>query len=285
MARPIPCTATLLAVLLACAPAALAQRSPGTVPEQLAAALLPPYWAGMNEGIELLVDRAPDGFPSAALPEGAEVMGAAVSGGSSIVAAAVRQEPAEAMLAFAAGLEAAGWRPQVYGPGIGFRTREPEPDRFPDAFCREGAAVRFHATPRSGGGSILRAELHRLPAAVSCDGFAGSASEPDPPSLLLPESVVLHERMWSNRPDGWIVRAALVTDLAPAALLAHFAAQMERAGWVAGARTRGRGVATQRFAYAADRRWQAILVAAAIPGTSERDVSLRVIEHEHPPAR
>lgn len=264
-----------------------AQQRDETVPRELVMTLL-----GLSEsssGPQLLVGRLPAGFPAALAPAGARVVGSLAHRREQSAVFALPQPCPEAAAAYARTVEAAGWtRPPSFGmmmerrgflpAGMG---ASPGP---PALFCQGGRLLTFSTFPREGGGSHLKVEVQPAHAHSSCNPevarrFEGPRIEFPVPALYAPEGAELREMgMGTVSDDYQELQARLGTPMAPAELVAHYAAQLRQAGWTAGGTSAGEGVAVQTFARrdASGQGWHAVLAAVAVPGSDRRDLSLRI---------
>lgn len=267
-----------------------------TLPRELLLALLGN--ANPRDSAALAIGRVPVGLPAELASSGVEVLGGVsypVRGdprgvtrdGRRGTALLVLAEPGDrAVAAVAASLERAGWRrPQPPSPmqERGGFVPAIVPPRLA-TLCRDDAAIALAPSVRQAGGSFVRATL--MPVRQSaCDPTVAARSSPyfeafPFPPLVAPAGVTSH--MASGRGGGDDRREAytrLQVDMTPEALVAHYAAQLERAGWTLGAAVQADGVAL-RSGSARDpqgRTWHGVLTAQRIGDGPERDVTLRVV--------
>ena len=293
--RPAVLLSLLLLGLAGRAPAAGAQRGrpeEGTVPRELVFALLAPYAErpGM-EPPQLLVGRVPEGLPPGVVPRtaGAVVLGALAyptrgpgPRRSTIVVTVPDSAPA-ALAGYERALGAAGWRRFA-----GFEDRGgfvPVPMSRTLILCRDSAAITAWATPRPRGGAHMRVSVAEGERAGPCVQARRRPPFEDPdappfPRLTPPEGVESHGGGSMGSSNGSReIATRLGTTLSPAALVAHYAAQLRAAGWAAGDSLAGADVAARAFEVrdARGRQWRGLLTAVAVPGAAEREVLLRLM--------
>ncbi len=273
--RMLPCITMLLALL---ALPAGARAQDGDVPRELALALLD----HRGVSVQLLEGRAPDGFPAAALPPGARILGAVVYGRESRVVAVVPAEPAAALAAMAERMHAAGWRSAPdRSQGYGVFVQSGAAD--PNTFCGEGDVyISAVAGARREGGSQLHlfsaADTRYSPCRAPEEPRVVSSPEHPRPKLVLPPGARYREA-GSSGGDAYRDHHALIeTAMGPAELVAHFAAQLREQGWT----LRQPPAASEEFAVQAaalrdaeGRTWIGVLTATPGREAGEMEVSFR----------
>lgn len=287
LAAPVGCGRVPDADAMGASARTAATQQPGeTVPRELALALLSGYGPpGDEDAPQLVVGRAPEGFPQDALPPGAAaVLGAVVHARGSTVAVSAPEPPAEALASYGARLGRAGWRQGPEGgPRRGF---VPGPGPRHTAFCRDDTFLSATAVPRSEGGSYIKLHHARNERFSPCnrareEGRVRSPMHEAPiPTLQAPAGAETRGLGSSGGGmDAWEAHTRLETQLDPAGLVAHYAAQLREAGWALSGQMTGEGVVVQT-ARTRDERgqtWHGLLTAFALPGTGEREVVFRVM--------
>jgi hypothetical protein len=284
-------------VLLACAaaagldaqqPARGAADSPATVPSELAIALMTGFMGPSTGEPRIAVGQLPPDFPPDLLPrlDGRVLGGATMPRGSFVRHIVIIASPAaadSALGALRATLERSGWH----------RPEEPEMQGFvptgmdrPMILCRDSLYIGTSVAPRPAGGSRLRLDVSQVrgetfggPCGARRDRRFGPSRDVPVPALRAPIGASSHGQSSSGGADGRTLTTRLHTTLAPAALVAHYAAQLREGGWsmrpvlesgeaavLAGGLTDAAGV-----------RWQGLLSVLALDGLDERDVSFRVV--------
>jgi hypothetical protein len=249
----------------------VARAAGAPVPRELARTLLTrPGPNGVVEQPELVVGRLPGALASVPLPSGARVVGGADYGSGVEGVVEVPSDLRQALAGYAAALEHAGWRPQRW---LAFAPRDAAP--LTEYCAPDGQSVFVWGTPLRNSGGYVK---------LRADGpgrCTGSTSLEDTPLPVLgtPEGAELR---WDGGGGGgsqyeWDSRIRLVTTLAPAALVAHYAALLRQAGWsiLPPAVGEDAATATGELRDAQGHTWHALLAVVALaPG--ERDVLVRV---------
>lgn len=275
---PAPSLATLLSALAFLAAPAAAQDRDEMVPRALLAALVE---IGPEPG-EILLGRLPTGFPAGLAPPGARVVGSVVRHHFSTAVLALPGPPGEVADAYQRRLEGQGWTAPPT-PTTGFLESR---SRQPRVLCgTDSTAVLFQARAREGGGSYLNlVRLDSSPCRRPDPVMSGRAPRP---ALTPPEGARYGGGGGSESSPGYeATQMTLHTEMAPAQLVAHYAAQLQGAGWTPGPASPGEDVAAQSFRHrdAEGRSWHAVLEALAIPESDRRDVVFRVYQVP-PPGR
>ncbi len=275
-------------------PAVAAAQSPAadsvTVPRELLGALLD---VSGSRKPEILVGRLPDGYPAALAESPRTVMGG-VSFGSAAATGVLTTAaaPDAATRAVVERMQRDGWTQATASRGFGgFVASAGVP---PTPLCRDSVALFVSARARPVGGSLVQVmrtsarngmcgrdpELRRLqvvefpippltpPPGVRTVG--GGNSQSSSSGGLSSDDERVEERT---------VSTLLATALSPDSVVAHYAAQLAAAGWTASAATRAEGVAMRVLTFRDDqgRMVQGVLTATALPGASERNVTLHVL--------
>ena len=285
---------------------AQAARDSVTLPRELLLALLGN--ANARDRAVLTVGDVPPDFPPALVTaRGATVLGGithGVSGASSDVrrgtAMLVLDLPPDSAAAIVAGsLERAGWRRPAPPPSMRERggfVPSTMPIRM-TTLCRGESVVTLAPSVRQAGGSYVRATLGTSRLSLCDPEVAARTSAPmyaddfPIPALTPPPGVrtVGGGNSQSSSSSGLsggderveerTVSTLLATALSPDSVVAHYVAQLAAAGWTVGAATRAEGVAMRVLAFRDDqgRTVQGVLTGAAVPGASERSVTLHVL--------
>ena len=281
-ARTLPLAGLLLA--LAALPAA-AQQQGETVPRELVMTLLGS--SGSSSGPQLLVGRLPADFPAALAPAGARVVGSLARRGEQTVVFALPEPCPEAAAAYRRTAEGAGWTtPPSFGmiQPQGFLPPSMGMSGPPSFFCQGERMLHFSSFPREGGGSYLKLDLRSAGEHSPCSREAAQHMQTfqrdfPVPALHAPENVEFRGGGTSGGGNDFREAGARVgTPMAPAELLAHYAAQLRQTGWTPAGSSAGEGVALQTFVRRDEsgQEWHAVLSAVALPGSDKRDLSLRI---------
>jgi hypothetical protein len=275
--------------LLACPALAVgrAAHAQNTVPVELVRALVATPISG-PAGPVIVAGRAPDAFPAGVVPAGARVLGGVVRDSTSMaVVAASPLAPDQALASATETLVQAGWT----APG-----RASEPHGFVDVaartfsfLCRGTEMVAANAVPATGGGAWVRYEYTSGRRMNGCAALGRRTTYREPwegmpmPALTAPAGARQMRTGTSNAPDlnGGVAgstTARLAVDMAPAALLAHYAAQIQAAGWTPSAPVTSAEFGGQSFRFrdASGKAWFGVLSATAIPDSRMRDVEFYI---------
>lgn len=251
-------------------------QQPESIPRELAAALVS---ARPGDDVVFHVDEAPPGLV-AVWPDGSRILGGIedVRDGKTVVVV-VPMPPDEAEAAIVGALEAASWkRAPEWNPGGGFTSTHELPIELCRGERRWGILVGNHPE-----GALV--EIHDAPA-------GGSRCETDPPGYGGPYGGVLPSLRVPER--GRFLRggggssgatvystARFESDLEIEALLDHFGALLEQAGWTG--RTRDLagsvGVSTWSFEYNGE-PWEGFFVVATNARNQARYLSITAWDPE-----
>ncbi len=271
-----------------------------TLLRELAQRLLTPAYRPPNTPVptvQLLPGAPPPGLNVALDFSGARLVGSAVrsggdpSGGSSIDIIADVDQPAAAVAAnFQAQFKAAGWIAPEYGPGPrGFQQSSPTLEK---SFCKtDGGFANVVAIAKDTGHTDLRINIHQSAGRGPC-GNAGIMPPQKPtfppgyelmPLLTPPADVPLQTTGGGGGPGQWTSDAVATTGRSSAELAAHFAGQLEAAGWK---RTGGAtdGLAWSTWTVAGDGGPSSgLLFVLDGPGKDQRVLHVRVISSQTSP--
>ncbi|HYH82802.1 MAG TPA: hypothetical protein VEX86_23615 [Longimicrobium sp.] len=268
------------------APSAHAQAA--AVPLELARALLASPSATVHAP-EIVVGRAPTGFPAELLPTGGRVLGGFRRDTLAVVvAAAMPQAPAAAGEAAQQALRGAGWTFPGAAEVRGFVGPNSTLWRY---LCRGGEMVSLTSSAAPEGGSYLRVEYTTRDRPTRCSSRVPEASRVGPwhdvplPTLNVPPGAVIVSSgtgMLHSIPGlrGAEIHATMRTADGASELLSGFAAELRRGGWVAAPATGAGEAAAQTFQLrAADgKEWFGALTAVAFPGSDVRRVNFQVAQ-------
>jgi hypothetical protein len=276
-----------LAAALLAAPASAQQPARSEmVPRELVEGLL-----GTSSSSGLLVGRLPADLPATMVPPGTRVVGGIErSRGGSLAVLTSAQPCSQAAAEMRARLLRDGWTQPMEQPVT--RGFVPSGVTGPSGtYCRGTTTVlNVHAVPRQGGGSFLRLERDQPegngwnPCAPREGVMAGQHSAELPiPALYAPAGA---EQLGGGSSAGgssdgsseYELRALVRTTLDARALVDHYAAQLRAAGWSAADPVSVTGMAAQSFRHrsADGRDWQGVLLVADVPGSTSRNVSIRL---------
>jgi hypothetical protein len=230
---------------------------------------------------KVVVDQRPRGFPAWLVPAGARVLtGTERTSGASVVLATT-QTPAAAREELSRMLQHKGWRRRDIdkSAGPGFRGREPDIHLWCSGDEEVVLTVRRDQSNRE---HLLVNHYPRLKPSF-CHVLPNPAVEIlyQVPIPLLTEPAEAELVRWGGmgRSDVDSSRWAgvrLKTKLAPAKIMAHYAAQLQRARWVAEPATVHAPVASQVFTFkGAEEKWVATLFTWEVE-SGLREVELRL---------
>ena len=259
-----------IAALAAAACAGPAAAQPETVPMELVEQLFGRIVPGEAE-LEITVGRFPERFPRVALPPAARVLGGMMTAHEARAVATHPEAPEAAAREVQQALLASGWTSSdAQGQ------QSPSTDQRSTAarhVCRGDAALSIVGAPRQPSGSYVHigyspaAGLGCLPATPSPGG-----GDTLLPALHAPDGA---QGMSGGSSSTGTPTTALTREVAfrctqaPAALLAHYGAQLHAAGWTLFPAASGPGVAAQslRTRTQDGKDWVGTLGAAVLPGT------------------
>lgn len=256
-------------------------RGPELVPQELVAALLA-GWVGPGPTLpEIVVGRMPEKMPfEVPRPDDARVLGALARPSNGTLVFSVVQPPIEAMKAYVALLRRAGWDDRGGEIGSGF-----QPPVTPNSgtFCQgEKRSISAGTAEGSKGQTVFLVRYTEGGSYSPCEDRQRENVSPQRgpiPTLYPPPGTSVVHGNISGSLHYSEASGRLRTELRPAQLVAHYATQLRSEGWEPQSESSGADVAAQTWRIK-DRRgkaWVGILVAAAIPGSDDRDILLRVV--------
>lgn len=243
--------------------------------------LLAPRYPGFPgpEETQLLVGELPDELPAEVpLPDNAQIVGSLVRGQKSVEVVFDIDQPADRVLDFYREyLTAAGWRElEFLGPPGGFVSTA-----FPVTFCQDALDLSLSVTayPMEEAPTDVRLHLHTASDDSPCRQPWSPAGWriPMPRLVAPPRARQLGGPITISGAPG--SSAMLETRLDGPALMAHYTAQLERAGWTRhDAGQDGPAVwSTWVLKDEAGQPWQGVFVVLEVPQMpDQRFVYLRV---------
>jgi hypothetical protein len=250
-----------------------AQAEATQLPASLVTALLVGNRAGTAGSGHYYVGVLPPGFPASLSPAApAVVVGGTTSGPQLVVVFA--DTTRRFLASYLKGLEDSGWVQPVMESTGGFQSGGDGRYSF---YCHEGSRVSAMAVPGAPFGAYVQVTYQKIDinSCVNRRTMATRVSELVLPSLLPPTGT---ETSSSRSGGGSNEQSAqthmTATSLPPAAIAAHYAAQLIAAGWTASSPASSEKVAAQQFD-ARDRdgkAWGGALVVVVVG--SDRDVTL-----------
>lgn len=255
-------------------------RGPELVPQELVAALLVGMVAPESTNPEIVVGRLPDDLPfEVPRPEKARVVGALARSKSGTLVFSVAEPPLEAMKAYRELLRRTGWDDPGRERGSGF---QPPPIAYSGMFCQgEKRSISTTAAERSDGQTMLQVRYAESGRYSPCDDRQreNMFSPRGPmPTFYPPRGASIVDGNVGGGRNYMEASARLKTELRPAQLLAHYAAQLRADGWTPRSETAGNDVTGQiwRINDHEGRAWVGVLIAIALPESEERMMLFRV---------
>lgn len=183
-------------------------------------------------------------------------------------------------------LTARGWQPSpIFGPGGAPGGLQPTGVPISREYCRGPSGPQFSITlhPSAAGPSELRLNLETL-FTDSCNVLRGPLLAPGAdqlPPLTAPAGMELLPSSPQPLPGGGkpalaTSDAIAVTTMDVAALVEHFARQLEGAGWVRGAARLDGPLAWILWRVPGEGDWQGVLYVVEGPGAGQRTIHVRV---------
>jgi hypothetical protein len=231
---------------------------------------------------DIVVGRMPTGFPEGVVPAGARVVGGASGGYGTTAVVAVAQPAREAEAALRQALATAGWTDaNRERQQSGFISSSQE---LPTIFCRGETALNIAALPRDGGGSYLRLAQYSPQQGYSpCEQeqLRPNRGNSHVPALVGPPGARVHGMGTSTSfPEGSeSTRGRVTTSMTPAQLLAHYAPQLQQAGWTPSPPVAGPDAGTQTFRTRdpAGKEVFGVLAVVAFPGSEVRELTFSTV--------
>ncbi len=222
----------------------------------------------------LLVARLPDPLPvPVPLPDGARIVGSQILGAVATIVLDVDLSEDAALAFYRERLEADGWtlpeqQPGMHGGGFAPSWRTP-----PLLYCRSarGPSLSVQATAVEGGPTDVRLNLNTDPRQSPCAPQPRHPGMRDPlPTLTPPAGARQMPQGGGGGSDGYYSNATLRTDLDPAVIGAHYAAQLRDAGWTAQGEGHAGPVAWSAWTFrdGDGEEWRGLLFALRRPETA-----------------
>jgi hypothetical protein len=239
-------------------------------------------------GAEVLVERLPEDLFEVVRPgPGWRVVGSMVYPMMSISALVAPGDPDALEREWGVRLREAGWRTQqsVMEPGVGFLASAADETMDLRQLCAPDNSAMLAITAASRDADSVVVTVVRVSGMMAGSCAAGGMraatqrEEMELPILTPPEGVTLGRRGSSSGGGEPTSYARARTDLPPATLLEHYAAQMEDAGWLPDRPVVGDDVAAQTFTRGdppGTRPVSAVLTATRL-SNGEVDLHLRVL--------
>ena len=226
-------------------------RQPAQVPiERVTALVASPFGGGASE-TRIHIGTAPNGIASSDLPpKPVTVLGGVATGSSRsviLVYPATEQDPAGSYMKV---LGDAGWtHPPVTYPRSGF-VPAGETNMRSGTLCRDSARVSVIPIPGAPSGrKWVRADFYTERGRSQCTAPPRTDFMQDFVYPLLeapPGSRTVGTSGGGGSIDTREISTILQTSLAPAQLLAHYAGQLQKNGWMVGAPVNGDSISVQR---------------------------------------
>ncbi|HEX8805571.1 MAG TPA: hypothetical protein VF741_01435 [Candidatus Aquilonibacter sp.] len=234
---------------------------------------------------EVAVGTLPAGMPNVPLPDATIIGGVRRTVGSSsnplYIYDVFYQAGPETLKAYAAALSTGGWtfQPQIGG---GFVSSGTPTSRM---FCKTGASlliVHQGASPEDLRVTVdYRSEDSDLMCRRSQPEFGVGPMQTSVPSLYAPQGVTMDTSGLSSSGDAGESSARISKGSSAGALLDNFASQMTAAGWKAGGKLTGKGLASQTFTKLDNPKYclQSVILVSAMAGQPGNFVAILDVEH------
>lgn len=200
-------------------------------------------WDATPDSVVIRTGQLPPAFPLS-LPAGSRVIGSVVTvrpGVSALPSTAVYWEtsltPQAAQQALVGALERGGWRllPLPFGPGSLVGGFQPSDRATAGVWYRRSpdqtALFRVRQVGGVTQGSLTLSGAENLDGQLRAAGVIAARPGDGLPVLRPPVGAEVHVDGQGSTGDDLDQSARVVTDLSPAALLAHYASQLKGAGW------------------------------------------------------
>lgn len=258
-----------------------APRQPTQVPIELVTALVASPFGGGSAETHILIGAAPNGIAASDLPpKPVTVLGGVATGSSRsviFVYPATDQDPAGSYMKV---LEGAGWtHPPVTYQRSGF-VAAGETNVRSGSLCRDSARVSVIPIPGAPSGRAwVRANFYTERGRSECNTPPRTDFMQDLVFPLLeapPGSRTAGTSGGGGSLDTREISTTLQTTLTPPQLLAHYAAQLQKNGWIVGAPVNGDSISVQRVS-ARDTKggeWTGALAVVDLGGQSHVSVQM-----------
>ena len=222
----------------------------------------------------LLVARLPDPLPvPVPLPDGARIVGSQILGAVATIVLDVDLSEDAALAFYRERLEADGWTLPEQQPGMHGGGFAPSWHTPPLLYCRSarGPSLSVQATAVEGGPTDVRLNLNTDPRQSPCAPQPRHPGMRDPlPTLTPPAGARQMPQGGGGGSNGYYSNATLRTNLDPAAIGAHYAAQLRDAGWTAQGEGHAGPVAWSAWTFrdGEGEEWRGLLFALRRPETA-----------------
>ena len=263
------------------------QQPPAVIPTDLALALID-NGGGMsmsgNRPPRIVVGRAPDGMPaSLTSAEGGTVIGGIEYPDRATVVLAFTLPPNQVLLGFERLLASRGWTrpPQPTEDRGGFVASASSYAPFwGDVYCADSGSAQVSFVPAAGGGTYLKVQHIREKARGGCGPSRIMSAYIETlkfPTLVPPVGMSQRGSGGCGGGGSNEISAHFVGPLEPSDALAHYAKQLQAAGWRIGAPL-GNATVTLASAEAKDsdsKAWTGTLMVTRV-SPSELEVTIRM---------
>ena len=253
--------------------------TPASIPEPLVTALLDDRGSATRAAPEYTVNALPPGYPATLVPTGLVRIVGGMKSSDQIVAVFADSTRRLAAI-FEQLFEHEGFARPPAAPGSGFSSTT-GPYSF---FCNDSAMVS--AEPLTGSArNFVRVTYRRVRGYYGCRSLSAAPSQGQLhlPELKAPVGVHVAGTHGGSGNGGINSSADMTgTALVPAAILAHYAAQLVAAGWAAAAPAISENVAAQFFEVkdSSGALWEGVLQSVGSGATNS--VSLSMHPHNKP---
>jgi hypothetical protein len=255
--------------------------------------LMPPHPGpgGPAFTVQLLPGHLPRGLPvDLPLPAGSRLVGSIIhsvgekAAHVEIVLDVPGPEPAVRTF-YETELSARGWQATVQGPPPGAQHGFQAPAIvMASSFCQspQGPWLMLTSALKPPGPTDVRLSLQLdTPGPCMRQSLTGGSLGPPPadtpiPSLTAPEGVQLRMAGGGGGPGRWTQEASAETEQRVAPLEAHFAQQLQAAGWSRLAGQEDGPLAWSTWKVPGEGEWQGFLLVREVPGVNQRALHIEV---------
>ena len=250
-----------------------------TLPRELTA-LLPGAGRASGEEFDLRIGVAPEDFPKDLLPPGTAIGASAISDRATVVVGTNADLTTAGRAREPMRLASIGWN-NVMPVRRGFTSG---PGDFPLSVCRDVDFASVTFVDRPAGGSFVRVTLTKDPrrSCVPRPDLGFNFPDVPIPSLIAPPGARVTGGGGGGGNDEMYSRTVLDTAMTAQAVMAHYSAQFEAAGWKIDSRANDdNNVCVTRFAITSriGDAVTAVVTVTALKGTTRFDLTLSVIRN------
>jgi len=264
------------------------QSDPATLRDLAQRLLAPPVFGpnGQPQTVELFVGQLPSDFPLAlpTPPNGRLVGSDAHRAGTQPISWAVVFDapgaPGDVNTFYQQQLPGLGWTPAPSHPGAQRGGFQPTLNTIPLIFCQSssGPSLTVTATVRPNLPTDVRVSVSA--SAGPCASSPGSPGQPPGadrlPALTAPAGVQVQTTSGGGGPNRFTSDATAITDQSVTTLEAHFAQQVQAAGWTRVAGGANGPVAWSTWTVPGDGGYEGFLYAMEAPGQNRKDLHVQV---------